>query len=693
MFRIMRNQHLITLPFRFIPVWFLLLTATGSPAFAQQADTTRQTVEYELERILDELDSEEDYGDPETLMEFLEDLIARPVNINRAGSEELTRIPGIDLRMAREIIRYRDEQAPFRSENDLIRVPGIGQVTLERIRPFITVETRDLYANPRYWTENSRFETFSRYRQVVQQREGYQKPDSLGGYLGSPVNYYQRFRYSSRHLSLNLTQNKQPGEPLRGVDDFGFSSAHIALQNAGRLQALVIGDYSVGFGQGLLLWSGGSFGKGSDVIGNPVRNDRGIRPSSSARSSAAFRGIAASYGNRFQLSGFYSDRQRTASEPDEVYVRFPVETVYRRTVAERERADNLQEQTIGGRLRVELPNGHAGVSAFTTTFSRPVIQGEQPHQIYRFDGKTADGYSADLQWARGPVHLFGEAAYTGNRAFGWLGGTQLRPSPDTRVIISVRNYQPELRALFGAGFGEQSGGPSNEKGIYTALEHRIIPGLTLRGYLDLFRFPAARYQNHQPTSGTDRLARADVRPSSELSFFVQIRQKSREQEFLTNDAMGRELRQIGTEKRTNIRIHGEFQVHRDVRLRTRYDRVISGEADGSHSGGFLIFQDIRTFPVSGLRIDARLTFFDTDGYSSRVFQFENDLLYVMTNTMLFDRGQRAYILINYSPSDWLDLWMKVATTIYDNRTAISSGNQQIRGNRQDDIGIQARIRF
>src|SRR5690625_6233347 len=73
--------------------------------------------------------------------------------------------------------------------------------------------------------------------------------------MGSAVRYYQRIRYRSNHLSLNLTQEKDPGEPLSGLAGFDFNSLHFAVEDAGNLQMLVVGDYSLAFGQGLIMRS------------------------------------------------------------------------------------------------------------------------------------------------------------------------------------------------------------------------------------------------------------------------------------------------------------------------------------------------------------------------------------------------------------------------------------------------------
>src|SRR5690625_5504950 len=80
---------------------------------------------------------------------------------------------------------------------------------------------------------------FSRYQRTLQDQDGYTRDDG-SGYQGSPVRYYQRIRYRSNHLSLNLTQEKDPGEPLSGPAGFDFNSLHFAVEDAGNLQMLVV---------------------------------------------------------------------------------------------------------------------------------------------------------------------------------------------------------------------------------------------------------------------------------------------------------------------------------------------------------------------------------------------------------------------------------------------------------------------
>ncbi|HBX64866.1 MAG TPA: hypothetical protein DEG32_01395, partial [Balneolaceae bacterium] len=263
-------------------------------------DTTASSVEEQLEKAFEELDSEESGLDGEQLTQFLEDLAANPVNINSGGLDELLQVPGINLKIARAIIDFRKNK-PFESRNELLDVRGIGEATYQRMSPYVSIggaqdQFREMYMRPEYWLANRKFEVFSRYQQNLQTREGFEEPDSAGGYLGNPVKYYQRFRMTTNHLSVNLTQEKDPGETLQGITGFDYNSGHLALTNNGKLKDFVVGDYSLSFGQGLVLWTGGAFGKGREVTGTISKNERGIKPYSSAQETDFFRGVAATYG-------------------------------------------------------------------------------------------------------------------------------------------------------------------------------------------------------------------------------------------------------------------------------------------------------------------------------------------------------------------------------------------------------------
>ena len=61
------------------------------------------------------------------------------ININTADSTELQQITGVGPVTAEKIIRYREENGSFGTVDDLTNVSGIGEKTLEKMKPQITV--------------------------------------------------------------------------------------------------------------------------------------------------------------------------------------------------------------------------------------------------------------------------------------------------------------------------------------------------------------------------------------------------------------------------------------------------------------------------------------------------------------------------------------------------------------------------
>ena len=675
-----------------LSIGFCFLSVSSS--FAQQ-DTT--TVESQLEQVFEEFDEENAEGDAERLTQFLQDLAENPVNLNSASADEFLQIPGFNLKLAKAVVEYR-RRNPFQRKEDLLNVSGIGRVAYARISPYVTIggigdQFRNLFTNPAYWTNNGRFEGISRYQQTLETQEGFSRPDSLGGFLGNPVRYFQRFRYRSEHLSLNLTQEKDAGEELANPGDFDYNSFHIGIENVGQVKRLVIGDYALSFGQGLVLWNGGAFGKGREVISTVGRNERGIRPYSSAQETDFFRGVAATVGNSLQGTVFFSSRQLTSSIVDDGIVRFPSASGFHRTLSEQSRRQNLGQRLIGGRIRYESSQGLFGVTAYQTEFDQFIERGSGLSSQFDFQGDNHSVIGVDYRGIFGDVLLFGEAARSQNNAYAGIIGTELPLSANTEVSAAYRNFAKDFQSFFGDAFGEASGDPQNEEGFYVGLRHTPLRWLQLSAYFDQYRFAAPRSGTSQPTEGYDILGLAELSISRRLSGYVLFRNEIRDDEFESSDAFGRELRILGKSRRASVRTQIDFQANRRIRLRSRFEVVRSRNANESAEFGYLVYQDIRAQLNSKLQVDGRVTIFDTDSFNARVFQFENDLLNVLTNTALSDAGQRMYILVNYSPYPYLQFSAKYSITVIEDAFTLSSGLNEIQGDTRSQIGLQARIRF
>ncbi len=67
---------------------------------------------------------------------------AKPLDLNAATAEQLSQVPGIGPSIAKEIVAFREKSGPFRRVEDLLALRRITRRTLEKIRPYVTVESK-----------------------------------------------------------------------------------------------------------------------------------------------------------------------------------------------------------------------------------------------------------------------------------------------------------------------------------------------------------------------------------------------------------------------------------------------------------------------------------------------------------------------------------------------------------------------
>lgn len=62
------------------------------------------------------------------------------LNINTATAAEIEKLPGVGKKSAAAIVAYRTEKGKFKTPKDLLKVKGIGEKTLEKIKNLISFE-------------------------------------------------------------------------------------------------------------------------------------------------------------------------------------------------------------------------------------------------------------------------------------------------------------------------------------------------------------------------------------------------------------------------------------------------------------------------------------------------------------------------------------------------------------------------
>jgi hypothetical protein len=108
----------------------------------------------------------------------------------------------------------------------------------------------------------------------------------------------------------------------------------------------------------------------------------------------------------------------------------------------------------------------------------------------------------------------------------------------------------------------------------------------------------------------------------------------------------------------------------------------------------MVYQDVIYKPASSpWTFSARVTLFDTDDYESRIYTYENDLIYYYAIPAFSDQGSRFYINVRYKGIRNLTAEIKFAQTRWLDITSIGSGNDQIEGNKRTEIRGQVIYRF
>ena len=69
-----------------------------------------------------------------------EEKLTGVVNVNTASAAELEMLPGIGASRAKAVIEAREAKGGFKSLDDLLAVKGIGEASLAKLRPHLTLE-------------------------------------------------------------------------------------------------------------------------------------------------------------------------------------------------------------------------------------------------------------------------------------------------------------------------------------------------------------------------------------------------------------------------------------------------------------------------------------------------------------------------------------------------------------------------
>ena len=109
--------------------------------------------------------------------------------------------------------------------------------------------------------------------------------------------------------------------------------------------------------------------------------------------------------------------------------------------------------------------------------------------------------------------------------------------------------------------------------------------------------------------------------------------------------------------------------------------------------GFLIGNYTVIQPTEKWKINAQITYYNTDDYDSRLYQYEHGPLYGSSFSMFSGKGIRYSFMIRFEPTRRWMICGKIGTTDYFDRDTIGSGYQQVDRSSITDMEIQVRLKW
>lgn len=672
-------------------IWIVFFVTISVLSTAQETEP-RRLIESIIESQLDNIDEQTDVA---LIIEDLERFAENPININATTASELSRLYVLNDVQINKLLEYLTVYGPAYSIFELKTIDGFNPVLLQKLEPFISFGPREEDKKFGDSFQYGKNQLLLRTLGTVQKANGYQpRDDGSTPYEGNQYRYYARYRYEARdRFSAGFTAEKDPGESFfsgSNKQGFDFYSAHVSMNINSTFENISVGDFLVRAGQGLVLWQGYTSGKSENVLGISKTN-QGIRPSTAVDENLFFRGAATTLNfGKAKLRLFYSlkndDGNVAGTDSTGQFITSLQTSGYHRTKSEIEDKNSVRNTNYGGLFSWNFSNLKVGATLVRQQLNLPLIPANQLYNQYRFSGTENLTGGVDYSFNKGKYQLFGEAAMSKSNGKAFVQGTIINLNDQLGFSALFRHFDKNYQALWANTFAEGSN-ISNESGLYFGAKILPVKFVTLSAYSDFYRSQWINYSTAAPSTGWDVLTQANMVLSEKTEFYIRFKNEEKEVKFIQNE------RYVNLPEQTQkLRFHFYYKYSEQIILKTRLEHVLYKGLEKEN--GLMIFQDIQYIPTKiPINISARITWFSTDSYNSRVYAYENDLLYTFSIPAYYGNGFRTYLNLKYKIAKNVDLWFKIANTSWNDRDIISSGYNEIQGNNKTELKFQLRLKI
>lgn len=651
---------------------------------------------YSWEEFVEKISADEDseYGYLTSRLDDLEELHENPFNLNSATQKDLEQLPFLDDVMIEEILAYVYRYGPLQSLGELKLISQLDYQVCRFLALFVyvaPVEKEHESIKLKTLLKEGKNELLTRLDVPLYKRDGYKRPvDEIllknpnKMYLGNGLYHYLRYGYQYRNrLYWGFSAEKDAGEPFGSYGNWAYDhySFHFLLKDCGKLKTLALGDYRLGFGEGLVVNTDFSLGK-ITMLNNGERKDY-IKKFSSVSETSFFRGVAATFQfGHFGFSAFYSYLPMDATLRKDGTVSSLKTDGLHRTLLELSKKHNITEQVSGGNLTWRNDFFSIGMTGVYQHFDTPFSTGQEPYRLYYPSGKDFVNMSVNYRVRYNKFLFSGETAFSNvHRGWATLNRAAYRFSHKYSMVALQRLFTYQYVGLRANTFSENSS-VTNESGFYVGFEAIPVNELKIFAYADYFYSPWYRYGISHSSEGVEGNLQVDWNPYKNkwnMSVRYQIKRKERNEEpYLYN----------------KIRTHIQYNPFASfsIRLLCRYTDI--RDIYGRHTHGCMVGSTCKwTESKDRIRLSFSYAYFNSKDYKAPMSFYEPSLLHAFSFINLYGAGMRTSLNIRWNIARSWMFMAKYGLTAYLDRDEISSGLQRIEGNKKSDIYFQLRYKF
>ena len=667
----------------FLTLWILLWFSFFS--FGQD---NNQLLEEIVEQIAEENDEELDYGE---LHEALYYFAENPINLNKTNKEELRELYFLNAYQIDKLLVHIEKNGKLLSYLELQTIAGFDVQTIQNLLPFITIKssvtTKQLLANINQYV-------IMRDQFYLQEQKGYiSDEDSNIHYLGNAHRTYFKYRLKNTFLQAGITAEKDAGENFLGENQaygFDFYSAHLQAKKIGKVKNVILGDYQMNFGQGLVMQSGMSFGKSSEVI-NIQKSGNLIKAHTAAAENLFFRGTAIQIEplKNLELIMFLSSHKVDANiidtlDNDELAFSSIQGTGLHRTDSELLDKNVIIQNHFGTHVNYNYKQLNLGLSYYKTKIEGEYQKNISAYNQFEFNENSNQNFGVDYQYLYRNMNFFGEVGRSENGGIAHINGVMMGLDKTISASLLYRDYGKEYQSEYANAFRERSS--RNEKGVYFGLEFTPNHKFKIKGYADNYEFPWLRFGVNAPSRGSDYLLQADYKISRAIKMYVRYKTETKGQDFS-------ESYSISEKRKENFRFHINYKEGENWSFANRFEKSFT-DFEKNKASGYMLYQDIKYKPLFGkFSFTSRYVLFNTPDYDNRIYAYENDVLYGYSIPAYYGKGSKIYLVAKCNVIRNLDFWVRIARTTYTDRKILKSGWDEIKGNTMTEVKLQLRYKF